>query len=157
MSGSGTGYLNGMEVGFSLVPENFSMFTAIDHFECQPMLFISMLLFHIYLTCWFFKNHISNGQAFVLPWEFGGEVPSSATFTFHCTALTHPPWSTLWKVSFHSTIPLSLPSSNNPERMLPLLCAIVNLCWTNAQGPGAADTELCPLSVIGNLNLFIPV
>ena len=52
--------------------------------------------------------------------------------------------------------PLSFPSSRSPERMLPQLCAVVSLYWTNAQGPGAADEELCSLSVTGHLNLLTP-
>lgn len=52
------GYLNEAKRNFYLLSENF--FTAADHFESQPILLISMLLFHVYLTCWvwgFFKSH----------------------------------------------------------------------------------------------------
>lgn len=59
MSERGTGYLN--EVGFYFLSENVSIFTVADHFEYQPMLFISVFLFYMDLTC-SFKNHVSNIQ-----------------------------------------------------------------------------------------------
>lgn len=48
-------YLDGMKGGgLYLLSENLSIFTAAEHFECQPILLISVLLFHVYLTCWVF-------------------------------------------------------------------------------------------------------
>lgn len=45
MSGGGTGCLVGVKVGLYFLTENFSIFTAADRFECQPMILISRLLF----------------------------------------------------------------------------------------------------------------
>lgn len=94
------GYLDG---GVYLLSENLSIFTAAEHVKRQPVLLISMLLFHVYLTVGFSLSHFQ-WSGFLPPWSLIGKAHAP----YDCPGVTYPPWPTPWNTSCHSPTPLSL-------------------------------------------------